>query len=159
MAIKKGYWPCCDGFDNIKSLIKCDKEELFQSEICSPSGNCECKLVASSGSKPRTSCNSSCVCRYGNTGRFCSKCITGYYKRGGTCVRCPKFLENFPVVTTVCFLACILISVVLLTCFKSYKRLSLVVMLFLGTTLTVLHFKSIIPGWFFMLIFLCGSWV
>lgn len=152
MTIKKGYWPCCDTFDDVQRLVKCDKKEIFEKDVCSPSGDCLCHVKMVDG-KPKTSCNSSCVCLQGSTGRFCSKCIDGYYKRGDVCVRCPEFRKNFPVVTTVSFVVCLLVSVLLLSCFRSHKRLSLLAMFVFVVTLTVLHFKSIIPGWFFIIIF------
>ena len=157
MAIQRGYWPCCNGFEDVQRLVKCNKKQTFDYEVCSPSGDCECSLEVSTGRKLKTSCNSSCICHHGNSKRFCSKCIHGFYKRGGVCVRCPEFRKNFPVITTVCFVVCLLLSVVLLACFRSYKRFSLVFMFLLVTTLTVLHFMYIIPGWFFIIIF--GVWI
>ena len=155
MTIMKGYWPCCNGFDDVQRLVKCAKIQGFEffEDVCNPSGNCKCKLEVSTGGKLKTSCNSSCICHHGSTGRFCSQCIKGFYKRGDVCVQCPEFRKNFPVVQTVCFAGCLLVSLVLLTRFRSHKRLSLVFMFIFMITLTVLHFKSIIPGWFFIIIF------
>lgn len=153
MTILSGYWPCCNGSDDVQRLIKCNKNQAIDNEVCSPSGKCKCKLVLSTEQKLKTSCNSSCICHHGNTGRFCSKCINGYYKRGELCVECPKFHKNFPVLATTCFFICLLLSVVLLIYFKSHKRLCMIFMFVLVTTLTILHFESIIPSWFFIIIF------
>ena len=90
MTIKKGYWPCCQGFGDVQRLIKCEMNEVFQTEVCSPSEDCQCRVAASPYKmQPKTICNSSCICRLGNTGRFCSQCISGYYKKGPGCTKCP----------------------------------------------------------------------
>jgi Leucine-rich repeat (LRR) protein len=152
MKIEKGYWPCCGNSANVTRMVKCSEQERFDDEICSPSGKCQCQLNLVNG-ELQTSCNTSCICRYGNKGRFCSQCIDGYYKKGSLCVSCPAFRKNFPVVLTVCFILCFLGSVALLIGFRYRKRLVLIVMFALGLALIVLHYKSIIPGWFFVIIF------
>ena len=154
MTIKKGYWPCCQGFGDVQRLIKCEMNEVFQTEVCSPSEDCQCRVAASPYKmQPKTICNSSCICRLGNTGRFCSQCISGYYKKGPGCTKCPTLLEIFPYVTTTFFILCFSLSVVLLTRFRSHKRVTLVVMIFLFVTLAFLDFFSVIPAWFFISIF------
>ena len=153
MIIQKGYWPCCGNFTNVTRMVKCSQEEQFDDEICSPSGKCKCQLKRVNG-QLLTYCNTSCICRYGNKGRFCSQCIDGYYKKGSLCISCPEFRKNFPIVLTVCFVLSFLISVVLLICYRKYrKRLLLILMFALAVTMVVLHFKSVIPGWFFVIIF------
>ena len=153
MIIQKGYWPCCGNFTNVTRMVKCSHEEQFDDEICSPSGKCKCHLKRVNG-QLLTYCNTSCICRYGNKGRFCSQCIDGYYKKGSLCISCPEFRKNFPVVLTVCFVLSFLISVVLLICYRKYrKRFLLILMFALAVTMVVLHFKSVIPGWFFVIIF------
>ena len=152
MTIHKGYWPCCGNFTNVTRMVKCSQEEKFDEEICSPSGKCKCQLNKVNG-ELRTSCNTSCICRYGNKGRFCSQCLDDHYKKGSLCIRCPEFRRNFPVVLTVCFVVCFLVSIGLLICFRNGKKLVLIPMFFLAATLIVLHFMSIVPGWFFVVIF------
>ena len=152
MNMEKGYWPCCGNFTNVARLVKCSQEENIDGEICSPSGKCQCELNLVNG-QLQTSCNTSCICHYGNKGRFCSECIDGYYKKGSLCIPCPAFRKNFPIVLTVCFVVCFLGSIALLICFRYRKRLVLVLMFALALTLIVLHYKSIIPGWFFVIIF------
>ncbi len=152
MFIEKGYWPCCGNFTNVTRMVKCSQEEKFDDEICSPSGKCECKLNLVNG-QLQTSCNTSCICRYGNKGRFCSQCMDGYYKKGSLCISCPAFRKNFPVVLTVCFVVCLIGSITLLVCFRYRQKLVLILMFALAITLIVLHYKSIIPGWFFVIIF------
>ncbi len=153
MNIEKGYWPCCGDFDNVTKLVKCHKQEIVEDEICNPSGDCKCGLLSVNGLL-QTTCNSSCVCRYGNKGRFCSECIDGHYKRGSLCVTCPEFRENFPVILILSFLACFVISISLVICLRRRrKRVVIVLMFAFAVALVALHAKSIIPGWFFMLIF------
>ena len=151
MSIEKGYWPCCGNFTNVTRMIKCSQQEKFDDEVCSPSGKCECKLNLVNG-QLQTSCNTSCICRYGNKGRFCSQCMDGYYKKGSLCISCPAFRKNFPVVLTVCFVVCLIGSITLLVCFRYRQKLVLILMFALAVTLIVLHYKSIIPGWFFVII-------
>ena len=152
MTIHKGYWPCCGNFTNVTRMLKCSQEEKFDDEICSPSGKCKCLLNQVNG-QLQTSCNTSCICRYGNKGRFCSQCLDQYYKKGSLCISCPEFRRNFPVVLTVCFVVCFLVSIGLLICFRKGKRLVLILMFFLAVALIVLHYLTIIPGWFFVVIF------
>ncbi|XP_028402408.1 putative leucine-rich repeat-containing protein DDB_G0281931 [Dendronephthya gigantea] len=152
MTIQKGYWPCCGNFTNVTRMVKCSEDEGFADEACSPSGKCECE-VQLVNSQPQTSCNTSCICRYGNKGRFCSQCKNGYFKKGSLCVSCPEFRKNFPVVTTVSFVVCLIGSIVLLVCFRRGKRFALVLMFLLALILIVLHIKYIIPNWFFVIIF------
>ena len=154
MNIEKGFWPCCDNFDNVTKLVKCRKQKLFEDEICSPSGNCKCGLHLVDGNLLKTTCNSSCVCRHGNTGRFCSQCIDGYFKKGSLCSRCPEFRKNFPVILLLSFLACFVMSISLIFCLRRRrKRVVIVLMFAFAVALIVLHAQLIIPGWFFMLNF------
>ncbi len=154
MNIEKGYWPCCGDFDNVTKLVKCHKQEIFEDEICNPSGYCKCGLRLANGHLLKTTCNSSCVCRHGNKGRFCSQCIDGRYKKGSLCVPCPEFRENFPVILILSFLACFVMSISLMICLRRRrKRVVIVLMFAFAVALVTLHAKSIIPGWFFMLIF------
>ncbi|XP_028402407.1 putative leucine-rich repeat-containing protein DDB_G0281931 [Dendronephthya gigantea] len=152
MTIQKGYWPCCGNYTNVTRMVKCSEDESFTDEACSPSGKCECEVQLVNG-RPQTSCNTSCICRYGNKGRFCSQCKHGYFKKGSLCVSCLEFRKNFPVVTTVSFVLCLIGSIVLLVCFRRGKRFALVLMFLLALTLIVLHIKYIIPNWFFVIIF------
>ena len=154
MNIEKGYWPCCDDFDNVTKLLKCHKQEIFEDEICNPSGDCKCGLRLANSHFLKTTCNSSCVCRHGNKGRFCSQCIDGRYKKGSLCVPCPEFRENFPVILILSFLACFVMSISLMICLRRRRKRVVIVLLFaFAVALVTLHAKSIIPGWFFMLIF------
>ena len=153
MTIEKGYWPCCGNLTNVTRMVKCNyQEEKFGHEICSPSGKCKCQLNKRNGHL-QTSCDTSCICRYGNKGRFCSQCKDGYYKKGSLCISCPEFRKNFPVVLTVCFVLCLLGSIALLVCLRYAKKLVLILIFALAVTLIVLHYKNIIPGWFFVIIF------
>ena len=151
MAIHKGYWPCCGNFTNITRLIKCSQEE-FDDEVCNPSGKSQCQLNLVN-SQLQTSCNTSSICRHGNKGRFCSKCLDNFYKKGSLCVPCPEFRRNFPAVITLCFVVCFLSSIGLLICFRHGKKLVLILMFALAVSLIVLHYMKIIPGWFFVIIF------
>ncbi|CAB4016396.1 leucine-rich repeat-containing DDB_G0281931 [Paramuricea clavata] len=81
MNVEKGYWPCCGDFGNVTKLVKCSQQKMFDDEICNPSGRCKCELQLLNGHHLKTTCNSTCVCRHGNKGRFCSQCIDGYYKK------------------------------------------------------------------------------
>ena len=154
LTIEKGYWPCCGDFDSVTKLVKCGDEEISNDKICNPFGNCKCWIHLING-HPKTTCNSSCVCHYGNTGRFCSQCIDGYYKKGSLCVTCPEFPENFPVILVLSFFACFFVSISLMICLgRRRKRVVIVLMFAFAVALTVLHVKSIIPEWFFMLNFL-----
>jgi Leucine-rich repeat (LRR) protein len=153
MTIDKGYWPCCGNFTNVTRIVKCSyQQEKFDDEICSPSGKCKCQLNQLNGHL-QTSCDTSCICRHGNKGRFCSQCKDGYYKKGSLCISCPEFRKNFPVVLIVCFLLCLLGSIALLVCLRYAKKLVLILIFTLAVTLIVLHYKNIIPGWFFVIIF------
>ena len=152
MTINKGYWPCCGDFENVTRMVKCSQEEIFDDEICAPSGNCSCELKFVNG-QLKTFCDKSCICRHGNKGRFCSQCVDGYYKKGSLCISCPEFRKNFPVVLIVSFVLCFLVSIALLVCLRYRKRVVLFFMFILAVTLIVLHFVSIIPGWFFVVIF------
>ena len=105
MTIGKGYWPCCGDFDSVTKLVKCREEKKSVDKICNPLGDCQCWIQLING-RPKTSCNSSCVCRHGNTGRFCSRCVDGYYKKGSLCVPCSELGKNFPVILLLSFLAC-----------------------------------------------------
>ena len=154
MNMDKGYWPCCGDFDNVTKLVKCSQQEMFDDEICNPSEDCKCWLQLVNGHHLNTTCNSSCVCRHGNMGRFCSQCIDDYYKKGSLCVRCPEFRENFPVILLLSFLACFFMSISLMTSLRRRGKRVIIVLLFaFAVALIVLHAKSIIPGWFFILIF------
>ena len=154
MNIEKGYWPCCGDFDNVTKLLRCHKQEVFEDEICNPSGDCKCGLHLANGHFLQTTCNSSCVCRHGNKERFCSQCIDGRYKKGSLCVPCPEFRENFPVILILSFLACFVMSISLMICLRRRRKRVVIVLLFaFVVALVTLHAKSIIPGWFFMLIF------
>ena len=158
MNMKKGYWPYCDDNGNVTKLVKCQKQEIFSDEVCNPTGDCKCELRLLDSQLLATTCNTSCVCRYGNKGRFCSQCVHGYYKKGSLCVSCPQFHKNFPAILIISFLVCLIASVSLMICLRrGRKRLAILLMFALVVTLTVLHVKSIIPGWFFML--MLAMWI
>ena len=74
-----GFWPMPEP-GNVTRLRQCSSRE-----VCNPSGTCSCWLQASTNS---TKCNTTCLCSSGSTGRFCSKCLGGFYKRGQTCSQC-----------------------------------------------------------------------
>lgn len=153
MNMMKGYWPCSDDSGNVTKLVKCREQEIFSDEICNPSGDCRCKLHLLNGHLLVTTCNTSCVCRYGNKGRFCSECVHGYYKKGSLCVPCPQFRKNLSVILIISFLACFVISVSLMIWLRrGRKRVAIFLLFALALALIVLRAKSIIPGWFFMLI-------
>ncbi len=102
----------------------------------------------------QTTCNSSCVCRHGNKGWFCSQCVEGHYKKDSLCVPCPGLRENFPVILILSFLASFVVSISLMICLRRRrKRVVIVLMFAFAVALVALHAKSMIPGWFFMLIF------
>ncbi|CAB3989896.1 leucine-rich repeat-containing DDB_G0281931 [Paramuricea clavata] len=153
MNMKKGYWPCCGDFDNVTKLVKCSQQEKFDDEICNLSEDCKCWLRLVNVHHLKTTCNSSCVCRHANKGRFCSQCINGYYKKGSLCVRCPEFRKNFPIILLLSFLACFVISITLMICLRRRKKRMIIVLFVFAVALIVLHANSIIPSWFFMLIF------
>jgi hypothetical protein len=154
MTIEKGYWPFCGNFTNVTRMVKCSQEKKIDDEICSPSGKCKCKLnVNQVNGRLQTSCDTSCICRHGNKGRFCSQCEEGYYKKGSSCISCPEFRKNFPVVLTVCFVLCLIGSIALMVCLRYRRKRVLILVFALAVTLIVLHYKNIIPGWFFVIIF------
>lgn len=157
MTIKKGYWPCCDGFSNVTRMVKCSgHEKVFDEEICNPSGKCQCKLTLVNG-RPQTVCDKSCICLHGNEGRFCSKCITGYYKIGSICKRCPKFFSNFPVSLTVAFFPAFLIVIGLIVLYRYFKTLTLVLSFLFSVALVVLHGLQVVTGWFYAI--LASIWI
>ena len=96
MVVPRGYWPSPDP-GNAPHLVKCPVPPA-----CNPSDSCTCRLDTSANyirsfpSKHRsvssliTTCNHSCICHLGNTGRFCSRCQEGYYNLGGLCFQCKK---------------------------------------------------------------------
>ena len=96
MVVPKGYWPSPDP-RNATHLVKCPVPTA-----CNPSDSCTCRLSTTendirsfpswhrSVSSPITTCNHSCICHLGNTGRFCSRCQEGFYKLGGLCFQCKK---------------------------------------------------------------------
>ena len=92
MYVKKGYWPCCG--DNVTKLVRCSQQEVFDDETCNPSGDCNCWLQLVNALL-QTTCSSSCVCRNGNKGRFCSQCVKGHYKKGSLCVPVQNCLKIF----------------------------------------------------------------
>ncbi len=152
MNIEKGYWPCCG--DNVTKLVRCRKQETFEEEICNPSGDCKCGLHLANSRFLKTTCNSSCVCHHGNKGRFCSQCIDDRYKKGSLCLPCPEFGENYLVILILSFIACFVISTSLMICLRRRrKRVVIVLMFAFAVALVALYAKSMIPGWFFMLIF------
>ena len=95
MEISSGYWPSPDP-NNATHLVKCTVPSA-----CNPLGSCTCSLVTSRKDTHQTTrgppvaslttkCNHSCICRPGNTDRFCSRCQSGFYKLGELCFPCKK---------------------------------------------------------------------
>ena len=93
MKIGSGYWPSPEP-NNVTHLVKCPI-----SSACNPSDSCTCELNTSRKDKnapsnrPQvlslfTTCNHSCICHQGNTDRFCSRCLDGFYKLSGLYFRC-----------------------------------------------------------------------
>ena len=94
MTLRSGYWPSPNPY-NATHLVKCPV-----SSACNPSDSCTCRLDTASKhtnaphrplvSSLITTCNQSCICHPGNTGRFCSRCEEGFYKISGLCFKCTK---------------------------------------------------------------------
>ena len=83
MFLKTGYYPF-PSESNVKSIHKCPPSS-YKDRICVPEKNCSCYFNAS---KEEIYCNTSCLCRQGHHGRFCSQCSNGYYKDGIHCNKC-----------------------------------------------------------------------
>ena len=116
MKIGSGYWPSPEP-NNVSHLVKCPIPSS-----CNPSESCTCELNTSRKDKnapsnrPQvlslfTTCNHSCICHQGNTDRFCSRCLDGFYRLGGLCFQCKKgdqlYYYMFIPVFAVSFLALI----------------------------------------------------
>ena len=116
MKIGSGYWPSPEP-NNVTHLVKCPIPSA-----CNPSDSCTCELNTSRKDKnapsnrPQvlslfTTCNHSCICHQGNTDRFCSRCLDGFYKLSGLCFRCKNgdllYYYMFVPVFAVSFLALI----------------------------------------------------
>ena len=92
MVLRSGYWPSPTP-NNATHLVN-------------PSGSCTCRLETTpkhtnsshhraSVSSLITTCNHSCICNEGNTGRFCSRCQDGFYKLGGLCFKRVKGDQSY----------------------------------------------------------------
>ena len=99
MYLKHGYFPFPSALD-VKSFRKCPSFGTY-TNICAPRKNCRCYFnikeenIAMLGqnispiNRRVIHCKTSCLCRPGHCGRYCSQCIKGYYKEGIRCYQCP----------------------------------------------------------------------
>ena len=98
MFLKQGYYPFPSESD-VKSIHKCPELD-YNDRICVPGKECGCYVntkeeridivgpVVTTLNRTKIYCNTSCLCRQGHHGRFCSQCIKGYYKDGLHCYKC-----------------------------------------------------------------------
>ena len=97
MFLMQGYFPFPNESD-VKSIHKCPSSGYFY-KICVPSKQCGCYVNTTGRNAPiqgrmmnhtRIHCSKSCLCLRGHHGRYCSRCIKGYYKEGIRCYQCPE---------------------------------------------------------------------
>ena len=112
MFLKQGYFPFPrDSY--VKSIHKCPLPS-YKDRICVPEKSCGCYLnvteekigisrsYVATLSRKRIYCNTSCLCRQGHHGRYCSQCIKGYYKDGIHCYKCSsKFKATLTLVLNI----------------------------------------------------------
>jgi hypothetical protein len=66
---------------SVVAVLACPPSSLGERSACNPNGNA---LLNADGTLPSTG-----WCLPGHTGRLCSQCESGYYRRGGDCYECP----------------------------------------------------------------------
>ncbi|XP_046858681.1 putative leucine-rich repeat-containing protein DDB_G0281931 [Xenia sp. Carnegie-2017] len=153
MTIKKGYWPYSGNYTNVTRLINCkNHKHEFDDEVCNPSGNCQCGLQIVNN-QPQTNCNTSCLCRYGNKGRFCSRCIKGYIKRGAICIPCP----HFQIIALVLSILVAIATVFLFKYKRKWRKHLLALAFSLVAVLVVLQWLKIIRE--SVLVIVCAVWI
>lgn len=151
MKMHAGYWPSPSA-SKVTHLVRCPIPEA-----CNPNGNCTCQLPTSSNltsqsnrsvSSLITSCNTSCVCHFGNTDRFCSRCQKGFYKNGGLCFPCPKPKDNFSFYVFISvFAVTVLVMLGTFLYFRAAPQTALIIVAVELLIIFVLVLLKLFPAW------------
>ena len=153
MKIKVGYWPSSRD-ENVTHIVDCSQVLGTSPQVntsCNPTGACRCwiawvKKENNQHLRPSTLCNSSCLCRTGSKGRFCSLCEEGYYKQGILCNTCSKTEISVYILAALAVLTVVLIT--LAFCLYEKKRFFSTVLVFSQIIILVLlAVFRIIPAW------------
>ena len=151
MIMNDGFWPMPNP-ENVSHLRQC-----FSRKACNPSGDCSCSGIGIPRlNQQLTHCNSTCLCSHGNTGRFCSRCLDGFYKSGQMCFECaedrPKLYISLP-----SFIVSMLILWWAFSDSGFYRLAAYAALAIQELLMIILVFLGFFPGWAFglnLLIFL-----
>ncbi|XP_031557071.1 putative leucine-rich repeat-containing protein DDB_G0281931 [Actinia tenebrosa] len=166
MTISTGYWPSPSP-KNTSHLVSCDPKGLSITQLssCNPNGSCTCNFVKN-GNSYYTHCEPSGICSEGSYDRFCTRCMTSYYRSGNICSKCPDYSNSVNMITL--FVVMLVLSLVVLWWAFIYVRkrtryLALVVAIGQVLLLGILWCFQLIPGWLFeinvlfLLFYVAGS--
>ena len=146
MTVQKGFWPYPHQND-VQQFLPCHWT-LPGKENCNPLGSVHCFLKISYNKSIMTICEGE-ICRRGSTGRLCSECERGFFKRKAQCHPCPKPQERkkLAIVIVVAIFMLLLAGVSLFLCLREHKVFAVVFAITQAIAIFTLAVLGIIPSW------------
>ena len=95
LIVQPGYWPA-PSFDNVQVFIPCSLFAIEADQVaCNPFGNISCLPQEADLPGVLTCGPESSICRHGSYGKFCSRCIRGYFPDVTGCQLCPDDAQSW----------------------------------------------------------------